>query len=439
MLTVCIPVCNEGRHLKETMESLLKNIEDIKTIVICDNCSEDDTQEICLAYAKQHDKIRYIRQENRLSAFDNWCVGLEYATTRYFMWLAGHDLISQGYIQSMKRLLDQDQSAVVAVPSVYYFCDDLSQSKLTTDFSTNAFSSSLQRERVAAVFQTQYSWLCINQVWRREQLLDITENIKRKKERWASWDVIFAMHAALLGKYMVDPHSAYYYRHNRPSETSQQVKERYEQTFKIKIPMINSAYYIPQEFCQLLYEYAPELASDKSLICEMLWYCRRYFDADLSSYLWRIRHGKVEAKNEMVDTKKIKTLLGKKCVIFGAMKEGKIFYQLVNNCIDVQYFVDNFVNRERIKLYRDYLVYLIKRYVLRWEYNKDFPEAMSSSKNNLVVHSPSYLQGKSEGIVVILGSSLRTLEMKEQMEKIGFTYGTNMYYYGDFIIEDKEE
>ena len=49
-LTVGMPLCNEGRYLRETLESLLRNYQYIDRIILSDNCSDDDTATICKEY-----------------------------------------------------------------------------------------------------------------------------------------------------------------------------------------------------------------------------------------------------------------------------------------------------------------------------------------------------------------------------------------------------
>ena len=86
-LTIGMPLCNEGRYLRETLESLLRNYQYIDRIILSDNYSDDDTAAICREYEKKYDKIDYIRQETRLGLWDSWRVPLAMTDTKYFMWL----------------------------------------------------------------------------------------------------------------------------------------------------------------------------------------------------------------------------------------------------------------------------------------------------------------------------------------------------------------
>lgn len=114
MVTVGIPVYNEAKYLKETIDSVINNIEHIEKIIITDNASTDSTQEICEEYAKKHDKIVYIRHQTNLGAVKNFRHSLMMANTPYFIWVGGHDMIPKGYIANLMNDLKNQPDAVLA-------------------------------------------------------------------------------------------------------------------------------------------------------------------------------------------------------------------------------------------------------------------------------------------------------------------------------------
>lgn len=72
VLSICIPTYNRATYLDETLkqltkEDVFKDTDDVE-IVISDNCSDDNTKEICLKYKKQfQSKIIYYRQNKNIS------------------------------------------------------------------------------------------------------------------------------------------------------------------------------------------------------------------------------------------------------------------------------------------------------------------------------------------------------------------------------------
>lgn len=71
ILSICIPTYERAEYLKATLEMLtndeaFKNSNDIQ-IVISDNCSNDDTQEVCKNYINSFpEKIKYYRQKENI-------------------------------------------------------------------------------------------------------------------------------------------------------------------------------------------------------------------------------------------------------------------------------------------------------------------------------------------------------------------------------------
>lgn len=51
-VSIGVPVCNEANYLRDTLDSLIENYEDIYEIIISDNFSDDSTEIICKEYEK---------------------------------------------------------------------------------------------------------------------------------------------------------------------------------------------------------------------------------------------------------------------------------------------------------------------------------------------------------------------------------------------------
>ena len=100
LVSIGIPTFNRGNSLERAIKSILnqkyKNIE----ILISDNNSEDNTQEICLSYQKKFKNISYNRNPKNYGAFFNWKNVLNSSKGEYFMWLCDDDYIDENYVQT---------------------------------------------------------------------------------------------------------------------------------------------------------------------------------------------------------------------------------------------------------------------------------------------------------------------------------------------------
>lgn len=101
LVSVCIPVYNGALFIGRTIESVLgqsyQNIE----LIILDNASTDQTQEIVAAY--QDERIRYIRNSENIGLQRNWNKALVEAKGDYIKLLPADDLI---YSDCVERQVD---------------------------------------------------------------------------------------------------------------------------------------------------------------------------------------------------------------------------------------------------------------------------------------------------------------------------------------------
>ncbi len=267
-ITVGIPVYNEEKRLKDTMESLIKNYEDIERIIITDNCSTDATGEIARSYAQKYERIEYIRQKEKVPiTTGNWMTSLRMATTKYFMWLGGHDWINEGYIRRLVCALEENATASVAVPLVYKFEDTYDERKVMVDYRNYAgiFSDNLL-ERIDEIFHMD-GWECyfINQIFRTKRLKKI---MKDYPAEWVNGDHIVAIHSLMLGKCVMDGKAEYTYwvSERKRTETTEQRRKRYEDNFQIHIRKMNPKAYIPREFVRLVAQYVDDEREKTQLI-----------------------------------------------------------------------------------------------------------------------------------------------------------------------------
>lgn len=66
LLSICIPTYNRAEYLEKSLESIIRQPEfhsDDVEVVISDNCSTDNTQELCQEYVEKYSNIHYFRNE----------------------------------------------------------------------------------------------------------------------------------------------------------------------------------------------------------------------------------------------------------------------------------------------------------------------------------------------------------------------------------------
>ena len=114
-ISIGIPTYNSSKHIAETLESIEAqdyiNIE----VIICDNCSQDNTALLIKKYAEKS-KFKYhinINKKN-IGAASNFRETLKFAKTELFMWLGSHDLMEPNCISILIDLYLKNDNCFIS-------------------------------------------------------------------------------------------------------------------------------------------------------------------------------------------------------------------------------------------------------------------------------------------------------------------------------------
>lgn len=117
IVTIGIPVFNGAKYLSQAIESVLSQTYKNFKLVISDNHSSDETEDICRRYLNCDERITYIRQSKNIGGFENYCFLIEKCTTKYFMLLACDDYY--GTNETLEGLVEKIESGFdYAFPNV---------------------------------------------------------------------------------------------------------------------------------------------------------------------------------------------------------------------------------------------------------------------------------------------------------------------------------
>jgi glycosyltransferase involved in cell wall biosynthesis len=119
-VSIGLPVYNGGRYVAEAIESVLAQTFADFELVVCDNASTDETEEICRTFERRDDRVRYERNTVNIGAVGNHNRCIEHSTGRYFMWLGSDDVLGASLLEQCVAALDGDPSAALAFPRLVY-------------------------------------------------------------------------------------------------------------------------------------------------------------------------------------------------------------------------------------------------------------------------------------------------------------------------------
>lgn len=97
-LCVGVPVYNEEKYIRETIQSLKNQDFENVRFLIADNCSTDDTLNIICEETADDDRFEIFQQRENIGALENFKFCFEFSKSKYFMWLGAHDYLSEDYL-----------------------------------------------------------------------------------------------------------------------------------------------------------------------------------------------------------------------------------------------------------------------------------------------------------------------------------------------------
>lgn len=215
-----LPVYNNAKHISKILDSLLNQSYINIVIYLSDDCSDDGTDEICRSYAERDNRIRYSRNERNLGGTANHAKVLSLATTEYFMYSRGHETLSPNHIADCVRILEEDETVVLAFATTQWIDDDdnIIPNKPIGYFDTRGFDVVT---RCALALWGNYD--CFYGLSRT----DVMKSIRGNEEIMAG-DILSLFEKALLGSFAHVCSSVRYRRYNYSGETYQKRIQRYK-------------------------------------------------------------------------------------------------------------------------------------------------------------------------------------------------------------------
>jgi glycosyltransferase involved in cell wall biosynthesis len=118
LVSVCVPTYNYGRFLPDCIESVGQQTLSDWELIITDDCSSDDTEELVSRYAAADSRIRYIRNPVRLGMNANLKRAAESGKGRYRKILCADDWMAPRCLEVLCDLMEAHPQAVLATSAV---------------------------------------------------------------------------------------------------------------------------------------------------------------------------------------------------------------------------------------------------------------------------------------------------------------------------------
>ena len=112
---------NNARQLPHALDSLLAQSYGDFALVLLDDASTDDTEEIARRYVDRDPRVRYLRHPERQAMIATWrevaeTAARQWPDAEYFAWVSDHDWWHPRWLERLLTELDADPGAVLAYP-----------------------------------------------------------------------------------------------------------------------------------------------------------------------------------------------------------------------------------------------------------------------------------------------------------------------------------
>ena len=110
-VAIGLPVYNGEQHLRKALTSLLSQTHSEFVVLISDNCSDDNTVEVCNEMVGDDPRFKIFQQRSNIGAVPNFNYVARNTTSEYFKWMAADDTFHPTYLERCVEVMDHHPDA----------------------------------------------------------------------------------------------------------------------------------------------------------------------------------------------------------------------------------------------------------------------------------------------------------------------------------------
>ena len=126
LLTIAIPTFNRAPYLERCLAQIVKQtaaFEDKVELIVSDNCSTDQTEEVVNRYIAGGSRINFLKNHQNLGPDGNFRKCFEAARGTYFLLFSDDDLLLDGALGRILSVIESSEYGVVYLRT-YFFVSD---------------------------------------------------------------------------------------------------------------------------------------------------------------------------------------------------------------------------------------------------------------------------------------------------------------------------
>lgn len=143
LVSICVPTRNRAASLRESLKSICAQDYSPIEILISDNCSQDDTKQVCRELMRLDPRIRYVRHERNIGLHGNHNFCMAESRGEFVCIFHDHDVRDARIVSEYVSFLEQHPN-VGAVCSDWDLIDDAGRQIGVRDHDVNAVTPGLE-------------------------------------------------------------------------------------------------------------------------------------------------------------------------------------------------------------------------------------------------------------------------------------------------------
>jgi glycosyltransferase involved in cell wall biosynthesis len=124
LVSIGLPVRNAADRVGDVVRSVLAQDHPQLELVISDNGSTDDTEDVCRELAGSDSRIAYHRQPQNIGLLNNFRYVIDVAKGDYFRWIGDDDRLEPSFVSRCLRVFADDPRLILVTTGISYTTED---------------------------------------------------------------------------------------------------------------------------------------------------------------------------------------------------------------------------------------------------------------------------------------------------------------------------
>lgn len=120
-VSVLIPAYNYAQYLPEAIDSVLAQTYVDFELIVVDNCSTDNTEEIVNKYAKNDARVKFVQNQENIGMYRNYNQALLYASGEYIKFLNADDKLAPTLLEKFVSILENNHDISIVTSYRQFF------------------------------------------------------------------------------------------------------------------------------------------------------------------------------------------------------------------------------------------------------------------------------------------------------------------------------